>query len=290
MLTLLDRSITSYDSASSFLKDYFLQKKKKNSKFSIRSWSSKMGLKSHGALQQIINGKRHLPKRYLPQVASSLNLSDDELKYLDALLDYEKSKTQSEKSYFLKKLEKLKPIVFEDRFRQINSYQFFKNPLHSILLSLMRREGFKLDIDKIKNTLCFKVTDYELQDVIQRLVDLKLIAINGEKVIVADYHIRNKIDIPSKAVQRFHQKMSLIARDQVVKQSVESREYNSVSFNIKKSSIKEAKKRIRNFMNEFLEDFSTTDEKSVLYHINMQLFGLTKDLHTGAVNEENTIH
>ena len=111
-----------------------------------------------------------------------------------------------------------------------------------------------------------------------------MIKYNKDQVEDADFNIRNLIDVPSKAVQRFHQKMSMVARDQVVKQKTEEREFNSISFNIKKSSIPKAKEKLRNFINEFLEEFSTFDRNSVTYHLNNQLFALTKN--TQNINKE----
>lgn len=282
--------ITKYYSASEYLRDCYVLKKQLNSAFSIRAWANKIGLKSHGALQQIINGKRQLPKSYLTSISASLNLSEEEMKYLDVVIDYERSKSATEREYFAEKMDRLRPKIFEDKFKQINNYQFFKNPLHSIILTMMRRDGFVLDIEGIKKSLCFPVTTEELNDVVQRLVDFNLIRINGSQVTVADYHVRNLIDVPSKIVQRYHQKMSLVARDQIAKQRTEDREYNSISFNIKKSSIPKAKKKLRNLINEFLEEFSTLERSSVTYHLNNQLFALTKNIQNNQNVDKEVSH
>ena len=84
-------------------------------------------------------------------------------------------------------------------------------------------------------------------------------------------------------VKKFHQKMSIIASEQVMEQEVNEKEFNSMSFNIKKEQIAEAKIRLRDFVNEFISEFQARPEESDLtYQINSQFFRLNK------ISKENT--
>ena len=90
-------------------------------------------------------------------------------------------------------------------------------------------------------------------------------------------HTKNKVDTPSQAVQEYHQKMSMIASEEIKKQPVDEREYNSITFNLDGRKIKDAKKKIRHFVDEFISEFEAPKGKSnQTYQINVQLFSLTK--------------
>ena len=90
----------SYLSSSKLLKDSFLLKKERSPSFSIRAWAKTLGLNSHGPLQQVLAGKRALPKKYLPAIKKSLSLTKKELDYLSLLIDLEKSSSEEEKHLF----------------------------------------------------------------------------------------------------------------------------------------------------------------------------------------------
>ena len=52
---------------------------------------------------------------------------------------------------------------------------------------------------------------------------------------------------------------------------------NSFCFNIKKGKFKNAQKRIRDFIDDFISEFEASDnESNETYHINIQLFSLIK--------------
>src|SRR5690606_30957690 len=111
-----------------------------------------------------------------------------------------------------------------------------------------------------------------------RLITLHLLVEKDGKLKKKHKAIQNKIDIASEAVQEFHKKMSQIAADEVSKQDVTQREYNSSCYNIKESQIKKAKQRLRDFTQDFIAEFEANSKKSnETYHLNVQLFSLTKN-------------
>ena len=89
--------------------------------------------------------------------------------------------------------------------------------------------------------------------------------------------VQNKTDVPNRAVEIFHEKMSKFAAQEISKQAVEDREYNSFSFNIDKKKMIKAKLRLREFAKEFIEEFEDQSfESTDTYHLNLQLFSITK--------------
>jgi len=269
--------IYQYLNSGKLLKDQFLLKKKKSPSFSIRAWAKVLGLNSHGPLQQILAGNRALPKKYLPAIKKSLGLNQREMDYLSSLIDFEKSKSEDEKNIHLQKLKKIRPKKFDVHILEVENYKYFENPLHSIIRTLMERSDFQADPKWIQETLEFKTTISEINEVINRLIELGSVSTHNGKLTKNKVAIQNKADVPSLGVRKFHEKMALIASEQVHHQHVDEREFNSMSFNIKKEKIPEAKIRLREFINEFICEFQANPEESDLtYQINNQFFRLNK--------------
>ena len=264
-------------STCDLLRERYLLKKAKNSSFSIRAWANQMGLSSHGGLQQIMAGKRSIPKKYIPRIVHSLGLDGNQAMYLETLVDFEKAKTAEEKDIYHKRLTSLRPNRQEVQCLELENFKYFQNPLHSIIGVMLERSDFKNDPKWIKNHLRVKSTCREVEEVLQRLIALGIVSSNAEGKLKRNYqHVKNKVDIPSQAVQEYHQKMSMMASEEVKKQPVEEREYNSISLNLDSKRFGEARDRIRGFVDEFMSEFGTSQGDQT-YQINVQLFSLTKE-------------
>ena len=260
------------------LREGLHRKRDKNPSFSIRAWAHQMGLSSHGGLQQILSGKRTVPKKYIPRIIQSLGLTSGEAMYFETLVDFEKAKTVEEKDIYYKRLTHLRPGKREIQYLELENFKYFENPLHSIIRVMLDRKDFKNDPKWIKENLRIKTTQREIEEVIERLIVLGLISESGDRLEKSNQSIRNKLDVPSKAVQEYHKKMSMIAAQEVEKQSIDEREYNSFCLNIDKDKIKEAKAKIRDFVDEFIREFEAVDQElKDTYQLNAQLFSLTKD-------------
>lgn len=259
------------------LSEKFNEKKAKNPAFSIRSWAMQMGLNSHGGLQQILAGKRTVPKKYIPGMIKTLSLNTGEAMYFETLVDFEKAKTPEEKEIYYKRLNHLRPSRKVVEVFEIENFKYFQNPLHSIVRTMIERADFQNDPEWIRKSLRLKTTKREIEEVIERLISLGLARKEKGELKKQQKHIKNKIDVPSKAVEDYHQQMSLFAAQEVKKQNIDQREYNSFCLNIKEDSLPLAKQKIRDFIDQFILEFEADSQTSYeTYQLNLQLFSLTK--------------
>jgi uncharacterized protein (TIGR02147 family) len=262
--------------AGALLNDKFRDKKWKNPSFSIRGWAAQLGLGSHGSLQQILAGKRTVPKKFIPRITKSLDFTTAESLYLETLVDFEKAKTQDEKDLYYSRLSHLRPDKNEVHVVEIENYKYFQNPLHSIVRTMIEREDFVNDPEWIKENLKIKTSQREVQEVLDRLIALGLVEENDKELKKTCKHVKNKVDVPSSAVCEYHEKMSMVAAEQVKIQDIKTREYNSFCLNLKKEHFARAQKKIRDFVNEFISEFEASNKKSnETYQLNVQLFSLT---------------
>lgn len=265
-----------YLSTSDLIRDKFKEIKDANPSFSIRAWSQQMGFKSHGSLQQIISSGRAVPKKFVPLIIESLKMSPSEAKYFQALIDFEKAKTQEEKAYFHTKLTEIYPKDNEIKFIETQKFKFFQDPLHDIILTLMDRKDFSHDSRWIKSQLKMQVGLKDIDDTIERLIMLGLINnTNGELSKITPLRLTKK-EAPESAVLDYLTKMSVLGCHELKSPKESEREFKSVSLNIKQGSLSQAQIRLQELIEQFKSEFEADAKTSTeTFNLNVQLFSLT---------------
>ncbi|MGE3609871.1 MAG: TIGR02147 family protein [Bacteriovoracaceae bacterium] len=270
-------NIYAYNDPALFLRDHWLKKKEKNPSFSIRSWAKSMNISSHGLLHQMVYGKRSIPKKYLPQISKSLNLNEREQHYLEALIDIQKSKDYEEKSFYLNKIK----FNYEESkllFREIDSFEMIRNPLHFYILEIISLRPTKITSEIIKRKLKFDFPLEEIKRAMETLLHLGFMTKVGpsEYARVHDA-LYTKSDIPSRAVKDYHQRTLDMAKVAIEKQDLHEREFAGTCLNLKKNDVKRAKEMIREFRKKFIEEFEASElQGDQTYQININLFAITE--------------
>ncbi len=90
-------SVFEYLDYRKFLADYYRYKKSQSKYFSYRLLVDKAGISSTGYISEVINGIRNLTRTKIPKIGKALSLSERELEYLEALVEFNHAKTQASK-------------------------------------------------------------------------------------------------------------------------------------------------------------------------------------------------
>ncbi len=90
-------NIYTYNRPEIYLKDMLAAKKERNPQFSLRAWARLLGMKTHTPLQLMLASKRPIPKKYIPLFGKSLNLNEEEVVYLEAMIDNQRARTEADK-------------------------------------------------------------------------------------------------------------------------------------------------------------------------------------------------
>jgi uncharacterized protein (TIGR02147 family) len=268
--------IYNYLDPADYLKDQLAYKKESNNSFSLRSWAKQLGMKSHGPLHAILNKQRKIPKKIVPALLKSLKLKSKEAKYFEVLVDFHRSKSIDEKSYYKDQLEKLSPVPLRE-LNDLEAYKYITDPVHIILAEMTQLKSFKSDPLWIKQHLRLNQNLKEIEVMVNRLLKLGVVIEKGNKLFKPVEHIYTKYDIKSDAIQQYHKTCSRIAIDEISIQEVAEREFNAIAFNIQKKDLPKMKESIRDFVNQMVEEFEAKPHKGdATYQLNLQLFSLTK--------------
>jgi uncharacterized protein (TIGR02147 family) len=269
-------SIYNYQDPAKYLSDAFEQKRLKNPAFSLRSWAMQLGMKSHGPLHAMLKGQRNIPKKYVPLLIKSFKMEKKEANYFEALIDLQRSKSIEEKEMYSERLKAMGPKETRE-VSEVEAYKFFSEPMHGFILELSQQKGFKSTLGYIKSKLVQNTNLKSIEDILARLESLGLLVKEGNKLVKKVQHIYTTKDVMNLAVREYHKKLCHLASEQIETQSVETREYNGVCFNIKKSDIPKIKKSLRELSDQIIQEYEMSDgEGDETYQLNVHFFALTK--------------
>src|SRR5262249_27226399 len=96
-----------YDDPLLFLKDLYLLRKTKKTRFSFRKFASELGFKASNYLHLVINGKRLLSPEAVQKIVDSLRLKAAERKYLANLVFLSQCRNPKQKEKLIAERETL---------------------------------------------------------------------------------------------------------------------------------------------------------------------------------------
>jgi uncharacterized protein (TIGR02147 family) len=269
--------IYKYTEFHKYLTDAWREKRSRNAAFSMTAWAHQMGLENSSPLSLAFKGKRALPKKYLPQIIRTLNLDSQQGQYLEALLDLSRAKTPEQKLLYLERLKQISPSA-DIGGQTVEEFKYLSDPLHGAIIEMTDLKGFTEDAAWIQARLYYNVSIAEVTEAIERLVQLKLLK-RGEngKLVKTHVHLTTPQDVADLGTQNYHKSVSEMAAVALFNQEITRREFNSYSFNMDRAKMAKAKKAMRQFINDFLNEFEAKPgEGDETYQLNLQLFQISK--------------
>lgn len=234
----------------------YLNRRKHNPQYSLRSYSRFLGINS-GALSQIISGKRPLTLKQAYKIVPKLNLSHKQRKsFLEQAL-------ASKATVTTKAFVQLK----DDEFAVISEWY------HYAILNLMDTIDFKSDDTWIASRL--DITTVEARQGLARLERLELIKKVNDKWIPYQTSLTTTHDIPNAALKHSHEQTIDQAKKALWDVAIELRDISSISMATNTQQLIKAKEMIKAFRRKLSEVLETGDQTEV-YALNIQLFPITK--------------
>src|SRR5689334_6944602 len=199
-------TIFDYTDPSKFLRDAWREKKEKQPQLSLRSWSTRLGFESHSSLHLLLTGKRQIPRKNIKKLAEALGLSVKETNYLELLVEFQRAKSPDEKSYFADKIQSTRGHKSTVKMFEVESFKYLSNPLHTVILEMTALKDFNPSPEWIQSKLTFRATIKEIKDVLQRLLDFKLLEYDANgRLSKSHQHMSSKHDLEDLGVKTYHQ-------------------------------------------------------------------------------------
>ena len=255
--------------STQFLQEYFIEKKQKNSQYSLSAFARDLGL-SVSFVSRLLRGERPLTLKQVVQISTLLELSETETKRLIQTVSGKSKNKRLIDKIESKKKNNLTPIKFEiERFKMISQWY------HLAILSLIHVSDFQSSPAWIAKRL--GITTIEAESAIQRLLKLGLIEKNNHVLSRAKGSIFVKTKQSEAAVREFHSQMIDKAKDALKKteqEAFEARYIAGSTIAIDRAKLPELKERLQKFQIEIAE-LAKSNQYTDVYHLNLHLFPIT---------------
>jgi uncharacterized protein (TIGR02147 family) len=252
------------------LTDYWNEKKKINSSFSMRSFARFLDC-SPSVLSLVLNGKRTLTTARAMEFSSKLKLEEKETDlFLKAVTKdefYRLNETERKSRSLQKELDYDQLKL--DHFKVINDWYHFG------ILNLCLLENFKSNTSWIADSL--GITMMEAGEAVNRLQRLGLLSEREGRLYRTEKSLETSSDIPSSAIRSFHKQNIKRAEATLEEVPIDQRDITSIMMPVDKSKLVEAKKMIKNFRLELAAFLRTGEAKDQVYSLNIQLFPQSRE-------------
>jgi len=254
------------DSVHAYLTTELDRRKSRNANYSMRAYARDLGL-SASRLSEILKGTAGMSEAMAIQVATSLKLKPVEKKHWLDLVLAKNGRNKGIKSLAQDRVLKAKKI---SRLKEIkeNEFQVIADWYHAAILELCEVENFQSDAGWIANQLGISLEN--TQSAILRLKKLGLLTESNGQLTAQPEAYQAFSEVPSLAVQKFHQQMLTKCMDSIQNDSVADRLMQSMIVAVPKSQLPLFDQKLKAFLQGFWEDLKDTPKDQV-YVLSLQM-------------------
>lgn len=256
----------------SYIANEFRLRMHRNPQYSLRSFARDLGV---GAawLSEFLNHRKGISEPKAMAICQALGLSQQEqsLFVLSVKALYSRSRLDREKAKRELRLFKSAPAfkMKEADFIEIGSWY------HQAILELTEVNDFSHSVPDAAKRLGLPVGTVERA--IEELISQGQLKISESKWVAVYPETQSTSDRPSQGIKEYHTQILDKAKLALSEQRVSEREFTTATFAFDADRIEAAKRAIRKFQKEFLDEFYSPDStKDSVYQISMQLFRLDK--------------
>lgn len=254
------------------LRQILIERMKKNSSYSMRSMANQLKI-SPTTLSDVLKGKKNFSREMGFQVASHLQLNEVETERFILLIEYATSKRAEQREKVLSKLRSLHPEEdFEDL--SLDRFKLISDWYHFAILSLTQLEEADLSPSAIAKRL--RITPFEAEDGLQRLLRLKLIARDktfGIKCVVANPRVESAT--ANQALRNYHRQMLHKAIESLETQTPNEKVIGSENICIDSDHLEEFRELTDRYLKSARKLARKQSRKRQVYHLGVQFFKVT---------------
>ena len=275
-------NIYGYTNYRTYLKDFFEHKKKNKAGYSYRVFAREAKLSSPNYLKLLIDGKRNLGEKTIPNIIQALGLEGNMGEYFTNLVKMNHTSCLQKKEHYLHHIKSLTPLVHKRKLG-LETHRFLSHWINPVLTEMVEMSNFKADPYWITKKM---VLDSPLKTISQ---SWQFLLESGfvEKIKTGGFKVKDKVilssdEIKNMAVQRFHLLMLDTAKKVLGIVPIDKREYRALTIRVSENSVKELKEKLKKFHDDIhvwsleqQESSKKNNEKEIVLQLNMQMFPFT---------------
>ena len=268
--------VTDYLNYREYLKDWVDNKKVTNPRFSFRQFAKKAELSSPNYFQRVIGQNIKLTDEMIEKFLVGLSLKEQEAEYFRNLVKFNQSQAVKQKVHYLQLLERVSKFSKAKELQQIN---LKKNWYYVVVWELASCLNFKLTPENVFLALNGKISKKEAKDAIDFLIEGGFLKATEEAGVYQQTNIRimTTDEVDDCYIKLAHKQFAQMAIENS-ERPVAQKEYQGLTIALSKEKFELAKKKIKQFSMELLNDLANDSQASRVYRINFQLFSVTDEV------------
>jgi uncharacterized protein (TIGR02147 family) len=258
-----------------FLRDFYRNQKKQRFYFSYRYMSQKTGI-DPAHIVRIMQGKRHVSDKILDKFIKLCELNDKEARYFEALVAFNKAKSEKQVKETFERLNALTGI--QSRKLRADQYEFYQKWYYSAVRALIAIERFKArgDFLRIASRLKPRITARQASEAVSLLKKLNLVAVSGGGILkVTDADVTTGKEWRSLAVKAFQKETIRLSGESIDRHPRELRDVSTVTVGLSPGDLPEVREMISEFRSTIIRFAHKNQNPDDVYQLNVQLFPLT---------------
>ena len=101
-------SIFEYQQYREFVRDYYLDQKRRKTGMTYARFSAAAGIRSPNYMKLVIDGEKNLTQENVVRFSRALGLSEAEADYFEALVQFNQAKSTLQREYFEARLKRVR--------------------------------------------------------------------------------------------------------------------------------------------------------------------------------------
>ena len=268
-------NIFEYTDYREYLKAYFAERKRKDSKFSHRWLSYKLDLATSNFIMLVMQGKRNLNRSLCFRISGVFKHTRKEAAYFENMVNFIQAKNNKEKDLYFSRMMSLRKNLKVDKIEEWQ-YEYYTNWYNPVIRELVTGPGFKGDVNTLAKKLVPAITPTQAKRSIRLLLKLGLIKKKGKRYIQSSPFISTGPEVNSLAVVNFHRKMGELAIESLDRIPKNERNITSSTIYISQKVFDTIRNKIEDFRKEILELANLNIDDERVYQLNFQIFPVSK--------------
>jgi uncharacterized protein (TIGR02147 family) len=273
-------NIFQYTDFRAYLNDLFDLRKMRDPKFSHRFLAGRLGLANPSFILQVMKGRKNLSASTCFKLSEVLKHSPKEAEYFENMVGFLQAKNFKEKDRYYSRMLPLRRR-FQEKPIEEWQYAYYSKWYNIVIRELVTQNGFDGNFKALAKRVSPPVTETQARNSVALLLKLGLIKKTGRKYRLSAPVISTKPEVNSLAVVNFHGEMARLAERALFNYTKDERSISSCTMNISDKSMKKIKEKIIDFKKELLAIAACDDEADRVWHMNLQLFPVSKPANHG---------
>ncbi|MBO7383751.1 MAG: TIGR02147 family protein [Fibrobacter sp.] len=264
------KQIFNYSDYRDYIRDFYLERKKKNPRYSYSVLGTAIGLNASHVFC-LVEKTRDLPIRCVPAVKKLMGLENRAAAYFDLLLAASRTKSETTRAEIMEKAALLKDI--KKRFLQNKELEYLSQWWTAVIRAVIEVNQGRIDIKKIANSLEPPISEDQARDSIQLLKDLGFIKpINDKRVSLTESHITIGGEERANAIRSFQAEVMKVGARSLREVAPENRDISTLTMPVDQQCFEDIKAMLQEFRQEVQIRVDKCKHPSRVMQMNLAFF------------------